>query len=407
MSSIYFEDFVDRVDRGKRGDIAYIPFPFKSMSQFVAIEPRRYHVVAGESGSGKSSFVDQTYILNPIEYLMDNPDADVRFKAFVWKMERVKETVAKWTSAWLWKNYQILADYQTLLSYPDADGNPRELPDFIHEKVHESREYFDRVFEHVELHGPENPTGIKKRMRAWAQENGEMVEKDIGNGRIEKVYKPYDEKLITVVMADHMGIIPEERRSDGVFLRDRSLINKTSEFFRIMRDKFGFSPVGVMQMNRNIQDVSRRTSVELKPQRSDIEGSARPDQDSDVTIAFIDPAKYNQEKYFGYDVNKCISSIQGKTLSRFRGTHILKNSFGPSDLSFGLGFFGEIGRFTELPSSDSISDRTYRRIRKLGSNAAWNYRTDHVVSDIADKAKAQVISKEKSTGRRIVISGQN
>lgn len=375
----HFDRILNRIDLGREGKTAYIPVGwgnkedgfhgFPGMAKHFGVERSRYTVIAGDTGTGKSAFADQMYVLAPIDFLIANPDYPVKFEAIVWKMERKDEAIAKWMSQVIWNRHKILTDYRTLMSYSDRG----RLPDKVYEVVTMTKDYFDQVFTYVQLHGSKNPTGIYHALNEYAMSRGTVeFEVEEGEGKKKKKYKSYtpnDPMLITTVMVDHIGIVDEERRDDKL-LGDKALIDKTSEYLRKARDRYGFSPVVTQQLNRGMGDSRRRTQMVLKPEKSDFEGSSRPMQDSDLTMAFLDPSKFDKDEYFGYQIEPTMSE---EGYCRFRGLHVIKNSYGADNLHFGLGFMGEIGKFSELPAPNLMTPEFYANLRGFEKAAIWSY----------------------------------
>jgi hypothetical protein len=55
----------------------------------------------------------------------------------------------------------------------------------------------------VLIDGAENPVGIAKDLKAYAEENGEIVKRD----EYSKMYVPNDPNTVTIVVIDHIGLL--------------------------------------------------------------------------------------------------------------------------------------------------------------------------------------------------------
>lgn len=70
---------------------------------------------------------------------------------------------------------------------------------------------------------------------------------------------------------------------------------------------------------------------------------------SEVVIALYYPYREKIARCEGYP-------IQNVLKKRFRLFQLLKNRYGQSDINIGMGFYGEVGMFTELPLPQEISN---------------------------------------------------
>lgn len=349
------KDVLALVDKGISGESIYIPSTLPRFGKHFGNRRAQYVYVGGDSGTGKSAFVHQLFILEPIDWMIRHPDTDIKLKVFAWLMERsIQRTKAKWIVRKLWKDYKFLMDVNFLL----GEGPKKNyIPAEVYEKLLEVEAYFDKVGQYLELHAGENPTGIWKRMKQWATENGTYKEHTIPNGKggvfTKKIYVPNDTNLITNVVEDHMGILGQESG-----MKPKELMDKMSEYNRNLRDEHGFSIAAVNQFNRGKSDSIRRTKMVLVPEASDFETSSKPYHDCDVAIGLLNPHKYALKEHFGWKVAAMVSGAD----NRFRAGTIMKNSYGTDDVHTGFQFVGEVGDFVEIPVPSELTDKDYREI---------------------------------------------
>lgn len=76
-------------------------------------------------------------------------------------------------------------------------------------------------------------------------------------------------------------------------------------------------------------------------------------------LALFDPVRYKVSDPSGYDLSK-LKDESGNNY--FRSLRVIKNSYGADDLRVGLGFFGEIGMFKELPKRKDMTDGIYEEV---------------------------------------------
>lgn len=165
---------------------------------------------------------------------------------------------------------------------------------------------------------------------------------------------------------------------DGInLLGDKAEIDAISVELANARDVYGFSPIVVSQQNRAMGDIQRAKlhGADLSPQLEDIFKSSQMGFDADLVIGLFDPVRYKswdkEGKYGGYVINPMDpgahtpSTLTPSGLSRFRSMHILKNTFGPDGMVFGMKFLGECNHFQTLPLPGTLElDQVYSDIRK-------------------------------------------
>lgn len=349
----YFVRAKDEVEKGMSGKSIYIPYGLSNLARNLEISQRSYTLVGGASGTGKTAFVHQMYILAPYIWYKKNRDfTDVKLKIILHNMERPMHIIiTKWVSFYLYQKYGILADTKFILGKGQQKSRVSQE---LFEKICEGYDYFDEMTEIMVIRSKmENPTGIYKSLQKEAEKEGKIIKIDEFNSK----YVPNDEGLITLVILDHIGRIQTERGYTQV-----ENLKKMSEYLTLVRDLYGFSPVVISQFNRGIQDVSRRKSMELIPEEKDFKGSSNMYEDSDVAMGIFNPWKYKIESIMDYNVG---SMRNAEGYNRFRTLHVLKNSQGVDDFDTALHFIGEIGKFTEMPSPSSMNQQLYYNLANL------------------------------------------
>lgn len=339
---------------GRKGEAAWIPLALPRLGQHVQIAQKRYYLLGGASGTGKTALGHQLFILAPYAWYRKNAiltqETDVKLKIIVRNMERPTPVlIGKWACLYLQQKYGILMDVTSLLGYGQQKSR---VTDEVFEKVTEALDYFEEMLDVVQIiPGSENPTGIWNHLKRVAEEDGQV--KQIT--KYVKAYKPHNDKQITLVMLDHIGRISVERGFD-----ERINLKKMSEYLSIVRDLYGFSPVVINQFNRGLQETGRRGFIE--PEERDFKGASNMYEDTDFAMALFNPLKYGKKEHAGYQCHKLVSATG---VNRFRSLHILKNSYGMDDFQVGMRFIGEVGHFDELAQPQSIGDRDYRALANL------------------------------------------
>lgn len=347
-----FNSLLKSIDRGKAGLNTGIPMGLDRFSNIVPnIQKSKYHIIVGESGSGKSAFVDTAYVFNPLEWYMHNKaDTNIKLKIFYYSFEISKDRLlTKQIARKLFVDHGLLLDVNYILSY----GKNRISEEHF-QLVTRYADYFNQMEEFLVIKdndgGSFNPTGIRNDLWKWAEQNGKTERIDN-----QLVYTENDENLYTIVIVDHLSLVPKERG-----FNTKENIDKLSEYTILMRNKLKFSFAYLAQANRNINDVERLKleGNNLGLKMSDVKDSGNPVQDSDTVIGIINPWKYEIPKYRGYDLTK----LKG----RQRFLNIVKNRDGEADGSLGMLFVGECGYFRELPRKEEITEEYYKKVERLG-----------------------------------------
>lgn len=346
----------DEIMNGVSGKNSGIPMGFNRLNKYLGLRKSIYTLIGAGTGIGKTALVDCAYVLNPYDwYIKNKATSKVKFEVIYFSMERKKTyKLAKWLCMKIWKEEGVLITVDELLSWGGTlDKVKQDMANFY-------LPYFEEMIESGVvkiIDGAINPTGIYKYMKANALSKG--VEED--KNQYEKVYIANDDNLITNVVEDHVGCI--KRESIGGSYDKKANIDKLSEYNRIARDLYHYSPVAISQFNRtsygDIQQA-KKDGVEPEPTLEYFKDSGNTQEDADVILTLFNPLRYNISDYMEYDVDKFKNDQTGNFY--FRSLKILKNSYGTADVRIGMGFLGEIGLFKELPKAQMITDAEYKSI---------------------------------------------
>lgn len=389
--SVFQREVLDPVRQAMDGKILQIPIHLSRVGDIIAIRKSIYTLLGGNTGSGKTSFVDDTFALKPyMLWRKWKDETDVTFRVLYRSMERKKGLkLAKWAC---WKLYQddpnFLMDAETLLGYRKSKAGEDawrrlvaardwadEMLDYI--DIRDGRtspvDYAGWVYDHalkngtllvadsvgVYKAGEKTPTYIDRFSPSKTKklDSGDVVEIVTANHkgevyelkRDERFYIPNRPKEITVVIADHLGKFVA---SPGLSTK-KAIVDKASEHNSDFRDIFGYSPVAISQFNRAIGDIQRvkHADGDLAPILEDFKDSAGSQEDADLVLALFNPYRYKSYDEFGmykgYNVRDRMVNQAG--FNRYRLLTILKNSYGIDDVDFGLKFLGEVNDFKTLP----------------------------------------------------------
>lgn len=339
-----FESLNKEVELGLSDRNNGIPMGFNRLNRYVGIRKGMYFLVGGLTGSGKTSFIDDAFVLNPYDWYIAQKEPDIKLKIIYRSMERSRTyKLAKWVSRKIFLDYGIIIPVSKLLGWTD------KMTKDEHDLFLAHRDYIDGMNECITIiDGPENPVGIAKELKAHALKNGTIESVDEFN----KIYIPNHDNEMTIVIVDHIGLLKTTKDQPT----KKEAIDKMSDELRYARDFYGYTPVVVSQFNRSISNPMRIKNGDVEPQLEDFAESSSTQNDADVVMALFDPMRYKVADPSGYNLDKLKDDYGAKY---FRSLRLIKNSYGEDDVRIGLGFLGQIGMFKELPKKKDMTDGDY------------------------------------------------
>lgn len=343
-----FDHLGDEIQRGLEGKNSGIPMGYPRMHKYVNIRKKIYTLVFGPSGSGKSAFVHKSMILNPFDwYIREGRTKGIKLKIPLFAFERSKVyTLAKWLSAKIFLETGKEIQIGKMLGWWDTKMTKDE-----HDLVLQFEDYINELLEVVDIiEGPQNPTGVYKYLKNFAEKNGRIEQKD----EFHKVYIPNDENLVVIPIVDHMGLTRREK-----FMEKKEAIDKLSEHLQHARDFYGYSPVMVAQLNRNLANPAFQKMDSFEPSIDEIKESGSPGEAADTILSIFDPVRFNTNDAGGYDVKKFINPATGGNY--FRSVRLLKSTYSEDNIRFGMAFQGFSGNFRELPKRENMGDFDYNK----------------------------------------------
>lgn len=343
-------DLIDNeIKRGMEGKNSSIPMGFNRLNKFIGIRKRIYTVIFGATGTGKSSFMAEAFILNPFDWYLKNRDiSPMKMKVILFSQERSKiYTLAKWLSRKIFLDQGILIPIGKMLGWWETKLtlNEKNLIDHFKDYINELCEFVDII------ENPQNPTGIYKYCKEYAEKNGRIEE----ISEFKRIYIPNNENEIIVPIVDTFGLTKIEKG----LISKKDAIDKVSEYFQILRDFYGWSPVGISQVNRDLSNPMYSKMDSIEPNLDQIKESGRPAEDSDCVISLFQPSRYKTNDP-SYQVANFIDPNTGADY--FRSIKLLKSSFSESDVKCSMAFQGTTGMFRELPRKSEMEGFDYNQL---------------------------------------------
>lgn len=342
-----FELLNEAVDQGIQGKNSGIPMGFNRLNRYIGIRKRMYFLAGGYTGSGKTSFIDDAFVLNPYDWYINQKNPQFKLKIIYRSMERSRlYKLAKWVCR------KIFLDNGIVIPVSKLMGWTSKLTHDEHDLFLGYKDYMNEMDDVITIiDGPENPIGIAKDLKNHAMKNGTIEQLD----KFNKIYIPDNENEITIVVLDHLGLL----KVTTEFNTKKKTIDKMSDELRYARDFYGYTVVAVQQFNRDISNPIRIKNGDVEPQMEDFKESSQTQDDADVVLALFDPMRYKVADPSGYNLDKLRDEYGAKY---FRSLRLLKNSYGEEDIRIGLGFMGQIGMFKELPKRHEITETDYENV---------------------------------------------
>jgi hypothetical protein len=342
-----FEQLKQEVQLGLDGRNGGIPMGFDRLNRYIGIRKSMYFLVGGLTGSGKTSFIDDAFVLNPFDWYISQKDPGIKLRIIYRSMERSRTyKLAKWVGR------KIFLDHGIIIAVPKLLGWTEKMSHDEHDLFLMYEDYMNRMDDVITIiDGPENPVGIAKELKAHAVKYGRIEQIDEYNKR----YFPNDESEITIVVIDHIGLLKTTKDHST----KKQAIDKMSDELRFARDFYGYTPVVVSQFNRDISNPIRIKNGDVEPQLEDFAESSSTQNDADIVLALFDPMRYKVADPSGYNLEKLKDDYGAKY---FRNLRLIKNSYGEDDVRIGLGFMGQIGMFKELPRRKDMTDADYESV---------------------------------------------
>ena len=306
---------IEQIKKGREGENKGLPMGLPKLEEVIdGILPSTYYLVAGSTGSGKTSSVLYSFIYKPLMENINTKDFKIIYLSLEMKAE---ELFLKLLSIYIWEKYGKEISYKELLSRKKG----YRLSDENFKIVEECTPWLNR-FEESET---------------------------------RKVYIPNNPKQTILVILDHIILL---RKSKGRTKKEE--IDLASNYLITLRNRCGISPVVVMQVNRGSTNIDRRKLGLEEFKLEDLKESGTPAEDSNVVLAIFDPHKEKLASYRGYKVAKGLED-------NLRSIICLKNRFGQSDLAIPVAFYGKSGIWQELVKPEEINDyEKYRHPLKNG-----------------------------------------
>ena len=353
-----YESLMSEVEKGLQGKNVTIPFLLGGLDREIDISKNMMITIGGATGSAKSTFVSEQFILNTLEWYFKQTGTKIKLSIIYFGMERKQYMqTAKWISRFIYMEEGVEISPKKIIGRSKETLTERELE--LVKRYAERLKEWEKDDTLICFEGSHNPTGISIWLDEFARRHGTVLERPEGT-LTHRTYVPNHENHIVLIITDHLGILAPEK----VLGVKKQNIDKFSESMRTARDLYGFSPIIVQQLNRSISDVNRLKMGDTLPKLSDFADTSSTSHDSDAVLALFDPWRVlgndATRDVCGYDLTK-LRDKKGKKY--YRTIHILKNSCGSDGITIPCAFHPVYGIMKQMPApAENMQDTDYEKI---------------------------------------------
>lgn len=359
----------ERRQKVLNGGINCIPAPFpRFRNEFPGIEPGRYYVVTGATKSSKTQITNYLFVYNTVLFMYYNP-GKIKAKIFFFPLEETKEAITLRFMAFLLNH---LSHGQVCVSPTDLKSTDERKPVSEEYLALMDTEEFNAIFkiydETVIFQEVKHPTGMSIIMENYAKAHGtikyrnmpfEEVDDFTGEKRtvVKQVfdrYVPDDPDEIVIWMVDHVGLLTCEKEYPTI----KQTIEYLSGIAVRMRNRYGYSYVGVQQQNMETTNLEAFKNNKIRPTKDGLKDSKRPGEDCDVMIGMTCPNAFELQGYMKYDITRLRDNL--KILE------VVLNRGGRANVICPLYHDGAVNYYKELPLPDDKTnmDKAYAFVDK-------------------------------------------
>ena len=362
-----FETVLEKIKTNKlnhdKGNYNCIPFAgFERLEGYLpGVEKASYYLVGAGTSIGKSKFVRYFFIHNVLSYI-ESTKEDIKVDILDFSLEESEEKVImSEISRYIFHKYKKIVSVKDLQSIGRLNTVSNEVIKYVEEAKEHINKFLEKV--HIVTHIT-NPTGIFKYCRDFALKIGtyydkedkpltkqevEDIRKGVGTAFSKvKYYKTYHPNHYVIIIVDNYNLLSGEK---GESLK--SAIDLFSSKYALrLRDKFGFTVVGVQQLALDAETVQYNVagkSIEekLTPSISSFGDSKVVTRDASYVLTLFAPYRYKITNHGGYDITKL--------KNHYRAMQILKSRDGEAGVQVPLFFLGAVDYFSELPKPTEVN----------------------------------------------------
>ncbi|MDO4465539.1 MAG: DnaB-like helicase C-terminal domain-containing protein [Bacillota bacterium] len=335
------ENLLNSINRGRAGLNVGLSTGLPKLDMLTyGIQRKWLTVIAGDTGSGKSSLALYSQVYQPFQQYMENKELKINFLIFSFEMS-AEVLMAKMLCTYIYETFHKVISYEEILSLTGT------LSDEDYELVLQSQPWLEEFEKHCEIiDKPVSAKALYGICKEWSRKFGTYKELEKTDDFTKEEYLPKDPKQYLIVLVDHIKLLSVSAGNTA-----KQEIDTACDYLIHFRNKCSFTITIVQQLNRNFKSMARRTEGGGQfnlLQLDDLSDSSGPANAAEVVIGIFHPFREKMSRCEGYDVRQL--------KDRIRLVQILKQRFGQADRSVGCTFFGEVNLWRNLPLPSEITD---------------------------------------------------
>lgn len=358
----------ERVLEGKVNCIAN-PFP-RFSSVIPGLIKGNYYIFTAGSGVGKTQFTKH-WLYHARTFCRDN---NIKLKVLYFALEETRSEFARSLFCnHLYQKHQIKVDVNQLQSMSEAVDLK-----VINILEKEEKEFSDIAKDIEIIDTISNPTGIYKRVKEYALENGTfyyynykqdpLKNNVLSRDQFDLVrdksdwafshYIPNDEEEYVIVVVDHFSLLSPEKDAETLH---KAMSRMSADYGRMNITKnLNYIFINVQQQvsdgeNAEFTKLGSKIEEKLKPTKAKLADNKLTQRDAHTILGIFNPYYHGINSYQKYNTK----ILQDE----FRSVITLKNRYGPVGKETGLLFKGASNYFRELPPASEITSPMYERFR--------------------------------------------
>ena len=344
----------ERRQRVIDGKYNCLPFPFPRFRKvYPGVEQGKFIIITANQKVGKSKLADYLFIYEPLFFMVEHPEANVRVKDIYFSLEMsAKEKYNEFLCHLLARLDGIHIDTRRLRSV-DQPCDPHIF------ELLESERYqkYIKAYEDMVIFNDtdKNPTGIRKFYRDYAlahghynyvtvQEPNELTG-DMEEKKVLDPIKPYsqdDPDEWRFIILDNAANVSTEKNYET----PRAAIEKVSKDGINAKKQLNYIFVLIQHQAQSQEGVENIKLGRMRPTADGLGDNKTTSRDLNCLIGLYNPAKFLEETkteiYKGYNIARL------KNYCRFLEI-IDDRDYGAGGCYIGLFFDGAISTFKELP----------------------------------------------------------
>lgn len=260
-----------RKNRAENGLYNCIPLAFPRFKQLLpGTEMAKFIVITASQKIGKSKLTDYMYVYEPLFFMMEHPELKVKTQYFTLEISPI-EKYNEFLCHLLYRLDGIEIDTKRLKSV-DKD-NPVDNHIFELLESVRYRPYIEKFEESVEYIGDtRNPTGINKKCREYALNNGHLnfktikVKDELGMESERQIldemnpYTPNDPEEYRIIIIDNANNLARESG-----LSKMETIEKMAKYGITLRDQLKYIFILIQHQAQSQEGIENQKLNRLKP----------------------------------------------------------------------------------------------------------------------------------------------